>query len=349
MKGLIHILGSQKATRQLSLCVSLFVAASVLGSCGTETGNPVIKRPTTPRTVAQDTVESDLLELSESISEQGSNDVAFNFAAEKNSANVPAEVAECSSSGTAATTMVEKTRENKKEFSKRGRSVLVSQYRKITTEWLSPNGGLSCVGKNLKKNLRSLKGASETRKGSVNRTITRTFNSAAVAESEYSSARFASEGVWKTNFAEVSLLNDSLLVTKTNEWSLKKSSFQTTSQGETIAESSSETAAGAPIKVVTARSRDTGAITSRTIESGTITTTRPDGTKIEVSFEAVVFTTTDSCYPTNGKMRGLVTPAPSSGQSPESFEIDFTQLDFELPSIQFGDGQKVPLSGACVE
>lgn len=349
MKGRIQILGSQNALRHFRICASLFIVAAVLGSCGTETGNPVIKRPTTPRNVAQDTVESDLLELSESISEQGSSDIAFNLFAQKNSANAPVEVAECTSNGTAATTVVEKTKENKKDFTKQGRSVQVSQYRKITTEWLSPNGGLTCVGKNLKKSLRSLKGASETRKGSVSRTISRTFNSANVSESEYSNARFASEGVWKTKFDDFSTVDDIFLISKTNEWSLKKSSFQTTSEGETSSESSSETSTGAPIKVVTARSRDTGSITSRTIESGTIKTTRPDGTIIEVSFESVVFKTSDSCYPSNGKMRGLVTPAPSSGQSPESFEINFAQVDSELPSIQFGDGQKISLSGACFE
>lgn len=349
MKGRMHILGSRAALLKIRLCMSLFVAAALLGSCGTETGNPVIKRPTTPRIVAQDTAESDLLELSESISEQGSSDVALNFSAQQNSADAPAEVAECSSTDTAATTVIEKSKESKKEFANRGRSVLVTQYRKITTDWLSPNGGLYCAGKNLRKKLRSLKGASETRRGSVSRTINRTFNSPSASESEYSNARFASEGVWRTSFGDITTADQTFVTTKTNEWSLKKSSFQNTVQGETSAESNSETVAGAPIKVATVRSRDTGSITSRTIESGTIKTTRSDGTVIEVSFESVVFKTNDSCYPSNGKVRGLVTPAPSSGQTPESFEIDFTKVDSELPSIQFGDGQKVPLSGACIE
>ncbi|MEY2988516.1 MAG: hypothetical protein RJB13_2037, partial [Pseudomonadota bacterium] len=35
-----------------------------LMSCGTEAGNPIIKRPTTPRVVAQDSVDADLFDLS---------------------------------------------------------------------------------------------------------------------------------------------------------------------------------------------------------------------------------------------------------------------------------------------
>lgn len=349
MKGRMHILGSQAALHKVGLCMLLFMIAAALGSCGTETGNPVIKRPTTPRNVAQDTVESDLLELSESINESGSSDSALNIAAQKNSADAPPEIAECSANGVSANTSLEKSKESKKDFNKRGRSVLVSKYRKVSSEWVSPNGGLSCVGKNLKKSLRSLKGATETRNGSVKRTITRTFSAAAAAESEYSSARFISEGSWKTKFDDIVIDNQSIVIAKTNEWSLKKSSVQTTVQGETSAESGSETLPGASIKVITVSSRESGELSSRTIESGTIRTIRSDGTIIEVSFESLVFMAADFCYPSKGKVRGLVTPAPSSGLTPESFEIDFTQVDSELPAIQFGDGQRVPLSGACFE
>ena len=322
---------------------------SAISACGTETGNPVIKRPTTPRNIAQDSVESDLLETTESLSDFNSNSAALQFFLASGTDVTTVDINECTGDSTRATTKMEKTRERTKVLGKKGGTVSLLLERKLTSDWVSPNGGLECAGSTLKKTLRLMKGASETRKGTVMRSLSRNLQGATLAAKEYSSAKFNSSGEWKTTFDNIELLSDTVVVSRTSSWSLKKSLLTTTTEGEASIESSNETSPSAPLIVKIERYRGTGALKQRTIESGSIKTKRSDGSVVEISYESVVFSESDSCYPSKGKMRGLVTPASSSGSNPENFEIDFSAPYADAPEIKFLDGTAVPLSGACLD
>ncbi|MEN9825776.1 MAG: hypothetical protein RI953_1521 [Pseudomonadota bacterium] len=325
------------------------VLLSGLSSCGTETGNPVIKRPTTPRNIAQDSVESDLLETTESLSDFNSTSASLHLALGTATDVTSVDINECTGESTKASVKMERTRERTKTLGKKGGSISLLLERKLTTDWVSPNGGLECVGNTLKKTLRLMKGATETRKGTVLRSLVRNTQGGTLASKEYSSAKFNSSGEWKTSFDNIEVLSDTVVLSRTSSWSLKKSLLTTTSEGEAAIESSNETSRSAPLMVKIERYRATGAIKQRTIDSGTIKTTRSDGTVVEISYEAVIFSETDTCYPSKGKMRGLVTPASSNGSNSESFEIDFSAPFTDAPEIKFVDGTTVPLSGACVD
>jgi hypothetical protein len=259
------------------------------------------------------------------------------------------DINECTGDSTKASTRMERTREKTKTLGKKGGSISLLLERKLTTDWVSPNGGLECVGNTLKKTLRLMKGATETRKGTVMRSLVRNTQGGTLASKEYSSAKFNSSGEWQTSFDSIEVLSDTVVLSRTSSWSLKKSLLTTTSEGEASIESSNETSRSAPLMVKIERYRATGAIKQRTIDSGTIKTTRSDGSVVEITYEAVIFSETDTCYPSKGKMRGLVTPASSSGSNSESFEIDFSAPYTDAPEIKFVDGTTVPLSGACVD
>lgn len=319
----------------------------VLMSCGTEVGNPVVKRPTTPRTVAQDTMESDFLELSETLSEDTSS--VSSLALDSNISALPLKDAmTCSGDEFRATTTLDKSKERSKEFPQKGHAVSILLERQLKIEWNSPSGGLSCVGNSLKKTVRLLKGATETRTGSVIRSLNRTTKNSKLSAQDYSSATFASKGDWKTTFDDLEVTGSSFIISRSSAWTLTKTNSARTSEGETSAESTSSTVESSPLKIKITRARGSGAITNKTIESGKVKTSRADGSIVEVSFESLVFTESDSCYPSKGKVRGTVTPAPSSGQSPDTFEIDFSNSTSETPELVFSDAQRIPLSGSCV-
>lgn len=319
----------------------------VLMSCGTEAGNPVVKRPTTPRTVAQDTMESDFLELSETLSDDSSNVSTLSLDS-SSSAIAFKDTGTCTGDEFRATTTFEKSKEQIKDLPKKGHAVSTLFERQLKIEWNSPKGGLSCVGNSLKKTVRLLKGATETRTGSVNRSLNRTTKNSTLSAQDYSSATFASKGEWKTTFDNIELTGSSFIISRSSAWTLTKTNSSRTSEGETSAESTSSTLESSPLKIITTRARGSGAIINKTIESGKIKTSRADGSIVEVSFESLIFTENDSCYPSKGKVRGTVTPAPSSGQSPETFEIDFSDTTSETPELVFSDAQRIPLSGSCV-
>lgn len=106
--------------------MSLGSILSALTSCGTETGNPVIKRPTTPRNVAQDAVESEFLDLTESLGESDSSTTglalvesisndSFSLAGGKlvdSTVNQPS----CSADSTKASFVTQRKNEIKKNF-----------------------------------------------------------------------------------------------------------------------------------------------------------------------------------------------------------------------------------------
>ncbi|MFZ9519978.1 MAG: hypothetical protein ACO3A4_05820 [Silvanigrellaceae bacterium] len=341
--------GARRLTSSILTCIFLLSLLASTSSCGTETGNPVIKRPTTPRNIAQDSVEADLFEASETLADFNSNSAALQLFLGSTSEATIVDVNECSGDSNRATTTMERTREKTKTLGKKGGTISLLLERKLTTDWISPNGGLECVGNTLKKTLRLMKGASETRTGTVMRGLTRNLQGSTLASKEYSSAKFNSSGEWKTSYDNLEVLPETLVTTRSSSWNLKKSLTTATSEGEAYTESSSQTSPTAPLIIKVERARGTGILVQRTIESGTIKTTRSDGTIVEISFESAVFTQTDTCYPSKGKMRGQVTPASSNGSDIETFEVDFSAGYTDAPEIQFQDGTTVALSGACLD
>lgn len=327
-------------------------------SCGTETGNPVIKRPTTPRLVAQDTTEAELMELAESISELGSdsnNNSTTNSLGyvgildlEKRQSSELADSSRCSSTETRLDASVERKSYKEKEFKKAEASLRISLESKQSVVWESPLGGLSCFeDKIIQRKVRLLQGATEIRKGSVKRTLARTRGS---AKRGYKNAEFSSSGQRTTRFDVVGIETNTIRVEKSVFWELKKLSRVSTEEGESTEESTSEALAENPIKIVTERNRDSlSTMKSRIIKSGTTITTRADGSRVEINFENMTFTSSDDCYPVSGMLRGKITPLPSSGETPELFEIDFLSRTTEIPELTFSDGEKVPLSGTCFE
>ncbi|NBO37446.1 hypothetical protein EBU99_02555 [bacterium] len=335
---------------------AFFIALTTLQACGTETGNPIIKRPTTPRTVAQDTVEADLIEFAESSAEfAGSTNaslaVALASVEEKNlqlagSANTSTT---CVGGGTHAEVSFQKSSTSSNAFKKASRKSEVTIDRKVSLIWDSPNGGLSCVDDNLKKSVRLLGGAIEQRKGQVSRNIVRSTTSGGRKKNEYTSASMSSEGLWTTNYNSIEISAESVLISKTLVWKVKKSNAIRTTEGESLEETASQTVDNMPIQMTLERSRDAlASIKTRTIKSGTTRTTRKDQSVVETSFDNVVFSGQDSCFPSSGKLSGRVTPAPGSGQLEESFEVDFSASTNDIPEIVFADGERVELSGFCL-
>lgn len=347
-----------KFQTMLSLPFLGAVLAMLVTSCGTETGNPVIKRPTTPRLIAQDTTEAELLELAETISETGVDSsnlttpsvLAFaesSYLAQKQSSALK-DSTQCSSTETRLEASVERKSEKAKEFKKALASVKISSEIKQSVVWDSPLGGLSCSDdKGIQKKVRFIQGATEIRKGSVKRTLIRTGNS---EKRGYKNAEFASSGERTTKFELVVIDADKIRVEKSIFWDLKKTSRISTEEGESADESTTVALAENPIKIVTEKNRDPlSSVRSRIVKSGTTITTRGDGSKVEINFENMTFTSGDDCYPVSGKLRGKITPMPSSGENPESFEIDFSSRATEIPELVFTDGEKVLLSGTCFE
>lgn len=348
-----------KPTSAATILCLLGSILSALTSCGTETGNPVIKRPTTPRNVAQDAVESEFLDLTESLGESDSSTTglalvesisndSFSLAGGKlvdSTVNQPS----CSADSTKASFVTQRKNEIKKNFKKRGYTLAVSNERSIRTDWTSPNGGLSCVDGRLKKSIRLLEGAMEERTGNIRRSLSRLSSGGTTSDQDYSSASFESRGIWKTTYATLDIQSSTVVISRISEWNLKKSTILNTSEGESSTEWTSLTLPDAPLKIKVERQRTSGELKSKTIETGTTRTTRADGIIVELTYESVVFAEEDSCYPSSGKIRGKVTPATSTGQTAETFEIDFSSTNDEVPELIFSDAKRVSLSGACHE
>lgn len=345
-------------TTLLRLPFLISLLSLLLISCGTETGNPIIKRPTTPRLVAQDTAEAELMELAESISELGSdssNNLTTHLLGfvgvlnlEKRQSSELADSSQCSGTDTRLEASVERKSYKEKEFKKADASLRISFETKQSIIWEAPLGGLSCFEeKIIQRKVRLLQGATEVRKGSVKRTLARTRGS---AKRGYKNAEFSSSGQRTTRFDVVEIETNTIRVEKSVFWELKKSSRVSTEEGESTEESTTEVLAENPIKIVTERNRDSlSTMKSRIIKSGTTNTTRANGSRVEINFENMTFSSSDDCYPASGMLRGKITPLPSSGDIPESFEIDFSSRTTEIPELTFSDGEKVPLSGACFE
>jgi hypothetical protein len=358
----LHFHGNKlrfRPTLSLALIFVTGVIIPIVTSCGTETGNPIIKRPTTPRNVAQDTVESELIDLSESLADSPDELTSIGLTAEVTSPQLAltdsdnsfglAENRSCLGDDSSVRTVFEKNKESSKKFNKKGYTLSVVLERKIETEWTSPGGAVKCTDGVLKKSLRLLKDSIETRNGKVKRSLSRTSTGESNMKTAYSSATFESQGNWKTTYSDVSLEANALTVHKLIDWKIQKSAFISTAEGESASESTSMTVEGSPLKVKIERARPGGGVIAKTIESGSTKTIRPDGSIVEVTFSKLVFKSGENCYPSEGKMSGKMTPAPTAGANPETFEIDFSEATDGIPEIVFSDLQRVPLSGACFE
>jgi hypothetical protein len=353
------------------LCLSALVFL-LLGGCGTETGNPIIGRPKTPRLVAQDTTEAELQELSESVLDSGPipptptagsyvgrNQQLVSFEDFVGTSDESLQLSEhssplqlnssfsCSGDQSRVTGRVVRNIETSKEFRKSGSTVtkVVAREQNFTID--SPLGALSCSQeRGVRFRPRLLEGTTETREGSSKRTVNRTGE---IKAKHYRSAEFSSLGKRTKKFERVVVDAGTVRVERTVEWSLEKKSRISTSEGDSTDQSKSITVPGKPIRIVVEYTDDEGITArSKTIQSGTTLTTHNDGSQVEISFENISFANQE-CYPTSGILRGKLTPATSSGSQPETFTIDFADKSAEIPEIAFGDGEKTPLSGTCVD
>jgi hypothetical protein len=329
----------------------LFLAHLPSG-CGTETGNPVIKKPTTPRIVAQDAVESELLEVSDSALDTGNsvsslrNDFALTDSSVQfthSHALAPAESLgaaaqqsnTCLAEGNKVTATTEKTLKTLRR----------TVERKTTSVWESPQAAISCASDNsIVRKFRLLEGTSEERSGSVNRTLELPLTA---SKNGYQKTASNTAGTWKTVFDSLDIGETEISAQKTVSWSLKKSESFRTSEGNSSIQTETKTAPDAPLKILVTRNRDSGlAIKSTQIQSGTTLVTTADGASIEISFENIVFSGNGDCYPTSGFLRGKLTP---SGGATENFTIDFSAKTDGTPTMTYVDGESVPLSGVCFD
>ena len=344
----------------------------LMGGCGTETGNPIINRPKTPRLLAQDTTEAELQELAESALDSGPipptptagsylnfslNGLAISQPSlELGSAGAPVDSTKvplslnsftCSGDKNRVTGRVVRKIEQTKQARKASAAVTKVIEREQNFVIESPLGALVCTQENgVRLRQRLLEGTTETREGTSKRTVTRTGE---IKAKHYRSAEFFSSGKRTKKHDRVVIDATSIRVERTVEWNLEKKNRISTAEGDSSDESQSITAPGKPIKILVEYSDDEGAVSrSKTIQSGTTVTTRADGSKIEVSFENVIFVKQE-CYPTSGLLRGRITPASNSSSQPEEFSIDFSGKTDDNPELVFADGEKVSLSGTCLD
>jgi len=334
------------------LASSLILLVQLPTGCGTETGNPVIKKPTTPRVVAQDAVESELMEVSDSAIDLGgsSNNLSSAFAltdplasmdgTDSNGHAMPLGAAaqqtnSCTTDGNKVTVVMEKT----------VNSLRRSVERKVTSVWNSPQGAISCAADNtVDRKVRLLEGTSEERSGTVNRSLELP---ATAGKNGYQKTASNIQGNWNVLFASIEVGTSEIKVQKTVSWSLKKSESFKTTDGSNTVQTETNTAAAAPLKILITRARDAGfAIKSRLIQSGSTTVKTADGALIELNFDNILVGGNGDCYPSSGILRGSLTPA---GGTAEAFTIDFSEKSGGNPSLSFPDGEKLPLSGICFD
>jgi len=359
-------------TRAGLLCLSALVFV-LIGGCGTETGNPIINRPKTPRLIAQDTTEAELQELAESVIDSGAippnptagsyvkhnlhltsfddfADISAENAPQLLQSNLPLQLNSsfsCSGDQSRVSGRVVRKIETSKQFRKSGSNVTKVIEREQSFIIDSPLGALSCSqDRGVRFRPRLLEGTTETREGTSRRTVTRTGE---IKAKNYKFAEFSSSGKRTKKFERVVIEAGSVRVERTVEWSLEKKSRVSTSEGDSTELAKSITVRGQPIKIVVEYTDDEGSTAkSKTIQSGTTLTTQSDGSQVEISFENISFANGE-CYPKSGVLRGKTTPATGSGFQSETFTIDFSDKSAEIPEIAFGDGEKTPLSGTCVD
>lgn len=319
----------------------------IMVGCGTEVGNPIIKRPTTPRMIAQDTVEADLFDLTEGLFESEETDDALELT------HVGAMTPElnlvgssCSSDGYQAQARfdADKMRDNLAPTQR----YIVSVERGFTVDWKSPQGGLWCDANNrVRKRRALLQGASVMRTGRFVRTLEAV---ASVDGSEYQSAQFVSEGSKQTLFKKVERVDGGLSVLSSISWKKKRSSLIKTIEGESEDVSSSEVSAASPLKILR-RFTTVNGKRSKTFQvtSGTSKTTRTDGSVIEISYENLSFDVQNSCLASSGVISGKIVNSEAQDGDMIQFRIDFSKSNDGRPSIEFSDGQSALLSGACAQ
>lgn len=326
------------------------VLALLLTSCGTEVGNPIVKRPTTPRVVAQDTIEADLFDLTDGMFNADESDdgdeaigAALGFSNTAPSALVDSS---CSSSGTEAQASYSSDRV--RDSLSGTQSYSVSVERAYSVFWKSPQGGLRCDAKNrIRKRRVLLKGASVERSGRFVRVIEAL---SPVAEGDYEAAQFVSEGSKKTEFDNTESVDGGLNVTSSVTWSKKRGSVIRTSLGESEDVSESTVSSEAPIKILRRFVTENGQLTRRfEVQSGTSKTVRPDGSEVVVEFKNLKFDSQTSCFATSGQIVGSLRPTPSTGDETVTFTIDFSKITQGRPSVEFSDGQSIKLSGTCAQ
>lgn len=322
-----------------SILVSFFL--SLLMSCGTEVGNPVIKRPTTPRVVAQDSLEADLFDLTEGQFESGDEDDASAVAlVTGSSAVLNLAGLSCSSNGTQAQATFSADRI--RDVSSQTQRYLVSIERQYSVEWTSPQGGLWCDSKNRVRERRALlEGASTLRTGRFARTLEGVGEH---SETDYVKAEFVSEGFKKTFFDKVETSDNDLKLYSQVTWNKSRSNIVKTKQGDSSGVSESVVSDSSPLRVLKTFRTENGKL-SRTfvVESGKSEISQADGSVVSIEYQDLTFGSASSCYATSGVVVGSV-----SGTSDSlTFRVDFGKLVDGRPSIEFSDGQTVLLSGVC--
>lgn len=326
--------------------ISLFSSLlCFLVSCGTEVGNPVIKRPTTPRVVAQDSVEADLFDLVEGQFEFGDEDDASALSlATRNSEVFNLSASSCSSDKTQAQATFSADRA--RESSSQAQRYIVFIEREYSVEWKSPQGGLRCDAKNrIRKRRALLEGASTLRTGRFARTLE---GVGELADTDYLAAEFVSEGFKKTLFDKVENINGDLKLHSRVTWKKSRSNKIKTKQGESLGSSESVVSDSSPMRIIKTFRTENGKL-SRTfeVESGRSENSQADGSLVSLEYQNLKFGSESSCYATSGLLLGTVSQVDADGLEPVSFRIDFSKAVDGRPSIEFSDGQTVLLSGVC--
>ncbi len=148
------------------------------------------------------------------------------------------------------------------------------------------------------------------------------------------------EGTRSVKFLDKSVANGVITITKETSQSMNRTLELTKKDGSVLSIASTvKTADDAPLKVIVKRQEADKALVSRTVESGTLTATNKDGSKVETKFINVMYlaSSTEKCVPVSGSIEGAIYEKDATAAS-KTYTITFSE---EGSLIKYSDGTEL--------
>ena len=145
------------------------------------------------------------------------------------------------------------------------------------------------------------------------------------------------KGTHNVSWLSVKEEADKVIINKEVSFSLDKTIKVVDKEGkERTAEAAVKTKDGAPLTVEILRNKASGEVEEREVISGTVVATKKDGSRVELSYDKVVYTAEGHCQASSGKILGAVF-AKDATEPTTTFIIDFAA---EEQDVTMKDGTK---------
>lgn len=246
---------------------------------------------------------------------------------------------ECEEDGDTAVVTISREFSRTREITNKVREISMSMSgtNDLTRTWSSDEGAVKCHsnGKHIDVAMNDMEGMILDVDFKREGTRTATFTNVRKGITVERYFKFTATGKRHIEWTDVSTEGDNTTLSTTNTSEVDRSTVAKNKDGEErTMEMSVDIGKEDPLVVDTVRDSSSRDIVSRTIKSGTITSTNKDKGKLEIEFDTVVYTPDSGCLADSGSISGKVFK-PEADEATMTFEITFSNGSAK---IEYSDG-----------